>query len=162
MGRIISAECYPRLAELVDNAALPLDEAVRVRVRAGASISPSNYAEVLSERERAKREFATRIEGIDAVLTPAAMTPPIPVAEVDQRTTPALSTRWVNFLDLCALALPNGMTSHALPTSSADLPAAAAPKRWRCGSAGRWKTPPSGRRWRRWFRIRLKRDLVAA
>jgi hypothetical protein len=50
------------------------------------------------------------------------------VAEVDQRTTPALSTRWVNFLDLCALALPNGMT----------------------------------RRWRRWFRIGLKRDLVAA
>ena len=55
VGRIISAECYPRLAELVDNAALPLDEAVRVRVRAGASISPNDYAEVLSERERAKR-----------------------------------------------------------------------------------------------------------
>ena len=117
VGRIISAECYPRLAELVDNDTLPLDEAVRVRVRAGASISPSDYAEVLAERERAKQEFAARIQGIDAVLTPAAMTPPIPVAEVDQRTTPALSTRWVNFLDLCALALPNGMTSHALPTS---------------------------------------------
>jgi aspartyl-tRNA(Asn)/glutamyl-tRNA(Gln) amidotransferase subunit A len=36
---------------------------------------------------------------------------------VDQRNTPALSTRWVNFLDLCALSLPNGMTSHALPSS---------------------------------------------
>ena len=117
VGRIISAECYPRLKELVDNDALPLDEAVRVRVRAGASISPSDYAEVLAERERAKREFAARIEGIDAVLTPGTLTPPIPVAEVDQRTTPAISTRWVNFLDLCALSLPNGMTSHALPTS---------------------------------------------
>jgi aspartyl-tRNA(Asn)/glutamyl-tRNA(Gln) amidotransferase subunit A len=117
VGRIISAECYPRLAALVDNDALPLDEAVRVRVRAGASISPSEHAEVLAERERAKREFASRIEGVDAVLTPSAMTPPIVVADVDQRTTPALSTRWVNFLDLCALALPNGMTSHALPTS---------------------------------------------
>ena len=51
------------------------------------------------------------------MLTPGAMTPPIPVAEVDQRGTPALSTRWVNFLDLCALALPNGMTTHALPSS---------------------------------------------
>jgi aspartyl-tRNA(Asn)/glutamyl-tRNA(Gln) amidotransferase subunit A len=101
----------------VDNDALPLDEAVRVRVRAGASISASEYAEVLAERERGKREFAARIEGIDAVLTPSAMTPPIPVAEVDQSTTPALSTRWVNFLDLCALSLPNGMTSHALPSS---------------------------------------------
>jgi aspartyl-tRNA(Asn)/glutamyl-tRNA(Gln) amidotransferase subunit A len=117
VGRIISAECYPRLAELVDNDALPLDEAVRVRVRAGASISASEYAEVLAERERGKREFAARIEGIDAVLTPSAMTPPIPVAEVDQSTTPALSTRWVNFLDLCALSLPNGMTANGLPTS---------------------------------------------
>jgi len=34
------------------------------------------------------------------------MTPAIPVATVDQTTTPALSTRWVNYLDLCALALP--------------------------------------------------------
>jgi aspartyl-tRNA(Asn)/glutamyl-tRNA(Gln) amidotransferase subunit A len=117
VGRIISAECYPRLRELVDNDALPLDEAVRVRVRAGASISASDYAEVLAERERAKREFAARIDGIDAVLTPSTMTPPIPVADVDQRTTPALSTRWVNFMDLCALSLPNGMTTHALPTS---------------------------------------------
>ncbi len=117
VGRIISAECYPRLAELVDNDSLPLDQAVRVRVRAGASISPREYADMLAERERAKREFAVRIKGIDAVLTPSTMTPPIPVAEVDQSTTPALSTRWVNFLDLCALALPNGMTTHALPTS---------------------------------------------
>ncbi len=117
VGRIISAECYPRLAELVDNDTLPLDEAVRVRVRAGASISAAEYAEVLAERERAKQEFAARIQGIDAVLTPGAMTPAIPVAEVDQRGTPALSTRWVNFLDLCALALPNGMTTHALPSS---------------------------------------------
>ena len=117
VGRIISAECYPRLAELVDNDALPLDEAVRVRVKAGATISPGEYAEVLAERERGKREFAARIQGIDAVLTPSAMTPPIPVAEVDQRTTPALSTRWVNFLDLCALSLPNGMTTRALPSS---------------------------------------------
>ncbi len=117
VGRIISAECYPRLKELVDNDALPLDEAVRVRVRAGATISPSDYAAMLAERERAKQDFAVRIKGVDAVLTPGTMTPPIPVAEVDQRGTPALSTRWVNFLDLCALALPNGMTSHALPTS---------------------------------------------
>ena len=26
-------------------------------------------------------------------------------------------TRWVNFLDGCALAVPNGLTSQGLPTS---------------------------------------------
>jgi aspartyl-tRNA(Asn)/glutamyl-tRNA(Gln) amidotransferase subunit A len=117
VGRIISAESYPRLAELVDNDALPLDQAVRARVRAGASISARQYRDVLADREQAKHEFAMRIEGIDAVLTPSTMTPPIPVAEVDQTTTPALSTRWVNYLDLCALALPNGMTGSGLPIS---------------------------------------------
>ena len=117
VGRIISAESYSRLAELVDNDALPLDQAVRARVRAGASLSSRQYLDVLAERETAKREFAMRIERVDAVLTPSTMTPAIPVATVDQTTTPALSTRWVNYLDLCALALPNGMTGGGLPTS---------------------------------------------
>jgi len=117
VGKIISAECYPRLAELVDNDALPLDQAVRPRVRAGASISSRQYLDVLADREKAKREFAARIEGIDAVLTPGTMTPAIPLTEVDQTGTPAISTRWVNYLDLCALALPNGMTRGGLPIS---------------------------------------------
>ncbi len=68
-------------------------------------------------RERAKQEFAARIAGVDAVLTPSTMTPAIALTQVDQTTTPALSTRWVNFLDLCALSLPNGMTATGLPTS---------------------------------------------
>jgi aspartyl-tRNA(Asn)/glutamyl-tRNA(Gln) amidotransferase subunit A len=133
VGRIISAECYPRLAELVDNAALPLDEAVRVRVRAGASISPSDYAEVLSERERAKREFATRIEGIDACDT-GGMTPP--VAEVDQRTT-WRSPPGGEFPDF-APPLPSSMTSHALPCSLQVTTEAAQGTSRTCG---RWKTP---------------------
>ncbi len=117
VGRIISAEVYPRLAGLVDDDTAPLDQAVRARVRAGASISARQYLDILAEREKLKREFAASIEGVDAVLTPAAMTPAIPLTEVDQTLTPAISTRWVNFLDLCALALPNGMTKGGLPTS---------------------------------------------
>ena len=117
VGKIISAESYARLADLVDNDALPLDQAVRPRVRAGASISSRQYLDVLADREKAKQEFAVRIEGIDAVLTPGTLTPAIPLSEVDQTSTPAISTRWVNYLDLCALALPNGMTKTGLPLS---------------------------------------------
>jgi aspartyl-tRNA(Asn)/glutamyl-tRNA(Gln) amidotransferase subunit A len=117
VGKIISAESYSRLAELVDDDTLPLDQAVRPRVRAGASISSRQYLDVLADREQAKREFATRIQGIDAVLTPSTMTPAIPLTEVDQTKTPAISTRWANYLDLCALALPNGMTQGGLPIS---------------------------------------------
>jgi aspartyl-tRNA(Asn)/glutamyl-tRNA(Gln) amidotransferase subunit A len=117
VGRIISAEIYPRIRELADNSDLPLDEAVRPRVAAGATISPTQYQDMLAERERRKAAFLAGIEGIDAILTPAAMTPPIPLDRVDQASTPAISTRWVNFLDLCGLALPNGLTSQGLPTS---------------------------------------------
>ena len=115
VGKIISAESYPRLAELVDDDKAQLDPAVRARVRAGASISSRQYLDVLADREKAKQEFARRIDGVDAVLTPGTLTPAIPLTEVDQTKTPAISTRWVNYLDLCALTLPNGMTKSGLP-----------------------------------------------
>jgi aspartyl-tRNA(Asn)/glutamyl-tRNA(Gln) amidotransferase subunit A len=57
------------------------------------------------------------MEGVDAVLTPVATTAPIRLVDVDQGTTPALLTRWVNLLDLCGLAVPNGFTTAGLPTS---------------------------------------------
>jgi aspartyl-tRNA(Asn)/glutamyl-tRNA(Gln) amidotransferase subunit A len=64
-----------------------------------------------------KTSFSAAFEGVDALLTPTAITPPIPVASIDQTTTPAVFTRFVNFLDLCAVAVPNGFTAGGLPTS---------------------------------------------
>ena len=64
-----------------------------------------------------KASFSEAIEGIDALLTPTAVTAALPVASIDQNTTPAVFTRWVNFLDLCAAAVPNGFTANGLPTS---------------------------------------------
>lgn len=116
-GRIMSAEAYAALADLVDDPAQPLDEAVRPRVRAGAAISSRDYLTALAERERMKRAFAAATAGVDAILTPTTMTPPVPVASIDQNTTPAMFTRWVNYLDLCALAVPNGATAEGLPLS---------------------------------------------
>jgi aspartyl-tRNA(Asn)/glutamyl-tRNA(Gln) amidotransferase subunit A len=117
VGRIISAEIYPRLASLADDRTAQMDEAVRARVLAGRDISARQYLDVLAERERRKQEFTASIEGIDAVLSPSTFTPAIPIDTVDQAGTPAVSTRWVNFLDLCALSLPNGVTAGGLPTS---------------------------------------------
>ena len=117
VGRIISAEIYPRIAGLADDRRAQMDEAVRARVLAGKDISARQYLDILAERERRKQEFALNIDGIDAVLSPSTFTPAIPLSDVDQTATPAVSTRWVNFLDLCALSLPNGMTADGLPTS---------------------------------------------
>ena len=116
-GRIMSAEAYAALADLVDDPNAPLDEDVRPRVRAGAAISSRDYLTALVERERLKRVYAEATKDIDALLTPTTLTPAIPVASIDQNTTPGMATRWVNFLDLCALALPNGFSAGGLPLS---------------------------------------------
>jgi aspartyl-tRNA(Asn)/glutamyl-tRNA(Gln) amidotransferase subunit A len=105
------------LAELVDDPNSPLDQDVRPRVRAGAGISSHDYLTALMERERLKRVYQEATRDLDAVLIPTMVTPAIPVATVDQNTTPGMLTRWVNFLDLCALAVPNGFTAGGLPLS---------------------------------------------
>jgi aspartyl-tRNA(Asn)/glutamyl-tRNA(Gln) amidotransferase subunit A len=116
-GVIMSAEAYAALSHLVDDNAQQLDADVRPRVRAGAAISSRDYLAALAEREQLKRSFNAAIENVDALLTPTAVTPAPPVASIDQNTTPAMLTRWVNFLDLCAVAVPNGFTAGGLPIS---------------------------------------------
>jgi aspartyl-tRNA(Asn)/glutamyl-tRNA(Gln) amidotransferase subunit A len=116
-GRIIGAEGYFLLGHLVDDMSLLIDDAVRPRIGAGRSISARDYLRALSEREQAKREFAATLDGIDALLTPTTLTAAIPLGNVDQSSTPAHFTRFVNALDLCALALPNGFTADGLPLS---------------------------------------------
>ena len=61
--------------------------------------------------------LALAMAGIDALLTPSTMTTALPVAEVDQTRAPAHYTRFGNYLDLCALSLPNGLDPQGLPTS---------------------------------------------
>jgi aspartyl-tRNA(Asn)/glutamyl-tRNA(Gln) amidotransferase subunit A len=116
-GRIISAESYATLADLVDDPGQPLDEAVRRRVRAGAAISSRAYLSDLAERERAKAVVAQAMRDIDALLTPTTDTPPPTLGDIDQAASPTRFTRWANFLDLCALSVPNGLTASGLPTS---------------------------------------------
>jgi aspartyl-tRNA(Asn)/glutamyl-tRNA(Gln) amidotransferase subunit A len=116
-GQIIGAEAYSILAEIVDRPDLPVDPDVKVRILGGKPLSARDYLLALSGREKLKRQFARAFAEIDALLTPTTMTPAIPVAEVDQSSTPAQFTRMVNLLDLCALSLPNGFNANGLPTS---------------------------------------------
>ena len=57
-GRIMAAEAYALLSRIFDNNELPIDEAVRPRVRGGAAISSHEYLEVLAERENLKLRIA--------------------------------------------------------------------------------------------------------
>jgi aspartyl-tRNA(Asn)/glutamyl-tRNA(Gln) amidotransferase subunit A len=115
-GRIIGAEGYAILAEIVDRAELPLDAAVRRRIWTGKSLSAREYLEALAEREKLKEQFTATFADIDALLTPTTATAAVPVSEADQASSPARFTRMANLLDLCALSVPNGFTADGLPT----------------------------------------------
>jgi aspartyl-tRNA(Asn)/glutamyl-tRNA(Gln) amidotransferase subunit A len=117
IGRIISPEAYAFLHELVDNNGIPLDEDVRPRVTVGKKTTAHEYVEALKLREELKRKFAAAMTDIDALLTPTTTSVALPLEEVDQSGTPAHFTRFGNFLELCALALPNGFSAAGLPTS---------------------------------------------
>ena len=116
-GCIIGAEGYFLLGDLIDDMSLPIDEAVRPRIALGKGISARDYLAALRDRDEAKRQFAAALVDVDALLTPTTQTAAIPLDAVDQSSTPAHFTRFVNFLDLCALALPNGFTTAGLPIS---------------------------------------------
>jgi aspartyl-tRNA(Asn)/glutamyl-tRNA(Gln) amidotransferase subunit A len=115
--RIMAAESYALLHELIDDEQAPLDPHVRPRIAAGRTISAQAYIEALHMRSVMKQQFAVALEGIDALLTPTTMTTALPLEEVDQTKAPAHYTRFGNYLDLCALALPNGIAPDGLPTS---------------------------------------------
>jgi aspartyl-tRNA(Asn)/glutamyl-tRNA(Gln) amidotransferase subunit A len=115
--RIMAAESYAILHELIDDANAPLDPDVRPRIAAGRGITAQAYIEALQVREAMKLQFAAALDGIDALLTPTTMTTALPLEQVDQSKAPAHYTRFGNFLDLCAVALPNGFDAGGLPTS---------------------------------------------
>jgi len=106
-GQIIGAEGYTAVGDIVDRLDLPVDDAVRPRIWIGKTMSARDYLRALDEREKLKQQFAGVFANIDALLTPTTTTPPIPIESVDQSSSPAVFTRMVNLLDLCALSLPN-------------------------------------------------------
>ena len=116
-GRIIGAEAYFLLGDLVDDPSLPIDPAVRPRIAAGRGVSARDYLGALRQQAEAKAGFALALGDADALLTPTTTTAAIPLDTVDQDMTPAHFTRFVNALELCALALPDGFTASGLPLS---------------------------------------------
>ena len=117
LGKIIGAEGYARLGQLVEDADLPLDDDVRPRILIGKNMSARDYLLVLEERERIKASYRDALAGVHALLTPTTTTTAPTIESIDQSTTPAMFTRVANLLDCCALALPNGSDKNGLPVS---------------------------------------------
>ena len=117
MSNITMAEGYFANAAAIEDPDAKLDEAVRKRLLAGASISARDYLAALRQREELKRQMDAAMAGSHAFLTPGTETAALALADVDFSQVPIRFGRFVNILDLCALVLPNGFTPEGLPTS---------------------------------------------
>jgi len=116
-GRLIGCEGYSYVGHLTDDAAQPIDPHVRPRIGLGKGVSARDYLLLLREREQLKRDWSKALAGCDALLTPTALTAAPRVSDIDQSGTAAVTTRAINLVDGCALAVRNGFTKSGLPTS---------------------------------------------
>lgn len=117
VGRIIGAEGYSYVGELIDDNSLPVDDDVRPRIGIGRDMTAREYLLALRKQQEVKAEFDRAFNGIDALLTPTTAEPAPQIEDIDQSGTAAEFTRPVNLIELCALALLNGFTAKGLPTS---------------------------------------------
>lgn len=115
--RIICIEAYSHVGAFAADASLPIDPDVRPRVLSGEKALASEYLGLLRERELAKIKWNAIMNGVDAVLTPTMARPAPVLADIDQSEVATPFTRFVNYLDWCALSLPNGFTGDGLPIS---------------------------------------------
>ncbi|MBS0241574.1 MAG: amidase [Proteobacteria bacterium] len=117
-GQIIAAEAYANWKHFADDPASGLAPPIRARMLSGKSISASDYIAMIEARDVAIQRFLRQIDRLDAIILPTIPFPAIPVAEVDELRAPmATYTRWVNYLNLAALAVPTALSKQRLPMS---------------------------------------------
>ncbi|MBL8582659.1 MAG: amidase [Rhizobiaceae bacterium] len=113
---VLEAEAYAEYGKLAEDGDKPLGKAVRARILKGR-VPASDYLQGLWRLPQLRREFLAALDGVDALVTPTTLVTAPRLGDVDEATTPAVLTRFVNILGLCALALPNGVDGEGMPTS---------------------------------------------
>lgn len=114
-GLLIAAEGWFHHRHLYGDPSKPMDEDVRPRFLAGRDLGAADYMALLAERAAVTARFVEAMRGFDAILTPTTQHAAIPVDEADQSGTPSRFTRAFNYLGMCALSLPMGLTEGGLP-----------------------------------------------
>ncbi|MCX4165030.1 MULTISPECIES: amidase [Paraburkholderia] len=109
-------EAYELYGELARDPASKLDSAVRQRLLHAAQYSREDYTATLAARPQLQQECAAVLARVDALLSPTTQNLPPLVSDAARADPPNTFTRFVNFLDLCAVSVPTGLTKEGFPT----------------------------------------------
>ena len=109
-GIIIASEAYALHRAYINDTTQAIGDAVRARVLAARDFEPGAYAETLRVMAERRRFFAAWFDRYDAILLPTVAVPAPPVDSIEESAPiPGHLTRPVNYLGLCALAMPAGL-----------------------------------------------------
>lgn len=118
MATIFVAEAYAGLRDVVERGNFTADRAAEARIVLGKTVPASAYIEARHQQERERTQIRGWFADYDAVLLPTTTIAAMPVATCDtMKPVPAMLTRWVNHLGLCALAVPCGFNREGMPLS---------------------------------------------
>ena len=115
VGAILATEALAQHAAWIDAPDNPIGDGVRTRIQNARNVTAAQYAQTLRQMDDHRRQFARWFDPFDAVLLPSVAVPAPALADIDEQAPiPGYFTRPVNYLGLCALALPAG-THAGLP-----------------------------------------------
>ena len=99
-----------------------MDPAVLKRFLRGRDVSARDYAAALADQFNAQERVPALFGDLDALLTPTVPMPAIPIAEVNEDVLPFNRyTRAANYLGLCALTVPAGLSRPRLVSRGLPL-----------------------------------------
>jgi aspartyl-tRNA(Asn)/glutamyl-tRNA(Gln) amidotransferase subunit A len=120
---MIAAEALAVNGRLIDEQFDALDPIVAHRMKTGRSLTATDYFAVLRRWAALRARVHRTLADVDALLVPATMIPPRPIAAIDASAESygdanlryLRNTAVGNILGLCAVVLPCGFTRDGLP-----------------------------------------------
>jgi len=113
-ARIMQVEGFATHRELLATQGEVMDERIRERIQMGSGVLAADYVQVLQKRDRLHAQAVERMRDLDACICPTMLTVAPRISEVGVAPV-RLTTRAVNFLDLCSVSVPCGRGQGGLP-----------------------------------------------
>lgn len=114
---ISAVEGYLNNRALVDDAAAPLDDNVRANFLLGSKINLQGYLSLLNQARHIREQIECLLTPGHVLVVPTTATPATKLTDFDPKRTLGIYTRFVNLIQGCAIAIPNGLSPDARPTS---------------------------------------------